>query len=270
MLIYSYSDLMNLCNNTNSASQCEVNVEAVNYISYNTLEPLRILQDKCSQQLENDINNLSAQGAQTLYILVACCIAVVFVSISLIIPVFIWVIKDKSHVIAIFADVTDEEIREIIKVTGNFDIRSIKYRRQWLSYDQGDEDKFWDRVLRKHNERKRRPKELLRADSATPQRPGTSTRGGEIASSEKPLQKSADLGQTEKTPMPSKFVAEDSATSKGEEEENKKAKAKDSDSDPEKSAEQLAREAAITQQFRLEEQRREKQQHKRTILGMLE
>ncbi len=227
MLIYSYSDLMNLCNNTNSASQCEVNVEAVNYISYNTLEPLRILQDKCSQQLENDINNLSAQGAQTLYILVACCIAVVFVSISLIIPVFIWVIKDKSHVIAIFADVTDEEIREIIKVTGNFDIRSIKYRRQWLSYDQGDEDKFWDRVLRKHNERKRRPKELLRADSATPQRPGTSK-------------------------------------------ENKKAKAKDSDSDPEKSAEQLAREAAITQQFRLEEQRREKQQHKRTILGMLE
>jgi hypothetical protein len=103
--------------------------------------------------------------------------------------VFIWVIQDKSYVIAIFADIPDDEIRPIIKEAESFDIRKIKYKNRWILSCQGDEEKFWSKVT-KAKKKEKNKQEILQASpigslmSKSKEMPNQS-----VAPSEQPLGK---------------------------------------------------------------------------------
>ena len=72
-------------------------------------------------------------------------------------PVFIWVIKDKSYVIRIFADIEDSEIQQMINLVETCDLKRVRYKNKWLTQCKGDEQKYWEKILRE--QRKNRDKE---------------------------------------------------------------------------------------------------------------
>jgi len=142
-----YSKFVALSEDIN-ADTFKENVAATNFVILNPKNRLRNYQDKYSLELRNKVHNLSISGQLILYILTAACVSVVIVSIGLTFPVFIWVIKDKSYVLAIFANMTDDEIKVLIDAAANFDIRMIKYKKKWILGCVGEEDKFWKTCMK--------------------------------------------------------------------------------------------------------------------------
>jgi len=145
--VQPYSKFVAVSQDINSDTLKE-NVAATDFVIQNPKNRMRNYQDKYSLELRNKMRNLSLNGQLTLYILTACCIFVVILSIGLTFPVFIWVIKDKSYVLAIFANITADEIKVLIDAAANFDIRLIKYKKKWILGCVGDEDKFWKTCMK--------------------------------------------------------------------------------------------------------------------------
>jgi len=147
----TYEDFLKLSQNIGSTDFIE-NLNAVLFICTNPRLSMRIHQDKYSNILRKKIQDMSITGENTIYTIICSCIGIVFLSIGLTFPVFIWVIKDKSYVISIFADITDEEINEIIESAMNFDIRCVHYKKKWILTCANEEDRFWKICLQKNKE----------------------------------------------------------------------------------------------------------------------
>jgi len=145
--ITDYSTLVSISQDIHSKAFIE-NLQVVTYICTNPRLSMRIHQDKYSNILRKKISDLTDKGEFTLYIITGSCIVIVLVSIALTFPVFIWVIKDKSYVLSIFADIKDEEIKSIIESAMNFDIRTVQYRKKWVLSNANDEEKFWKICLK--------------------------------------------------------------------------------------------------------------------------
>lgn len=159
-----YSTLVEISKNLKSAAAIE-NLFAAEYVIINPRNRMRNYQDKYSNELRNKIFDLTRTGEMTLYALIGSCISVIIVSIGLTFPVFIWVIKDKSYVIAIFADITDEEIKAIVSSAVNFDIRTVKYKKKWILSTVGEEEKFWKLCLKGNREKNSDEKQKNKNDN---------------------------------------------------------------------------------------------------------
>lgn len=133
------------------------NVEAVKYIVLNTFMPLRVYQQQYSAVLRSGLENSSSQGETIIFIVQGICIGIVLLSAAILMPVFIWVIKDKSYVIRIFADIEDSEIQQMINLVETCDLKRVRYKNKWLTQCKGDEQKYWEKILRE--QRKNRDKE---------------------------------------------------------------------------------------------------------------
>eukprot|EP01022_Parablepharisma_sp_SALTPOND_P000406 TRINITY_DN101_c0_g1_i3.p1 TRINITY_DN101_c0_g1~~TRINITY_DN101_c0_g1_i3.p1 ORF type:complete len:849 (+),score=23.95 TRINITY_DN101_c0_g1_i3:2314-4860(+) len=178
----SYEELVSVSMNPKNTLLIE-NLAAVEYIASSMLKPMRNYQDKYSEVLRHEIEVVSTQGEKSLYILIGSCAAAALVSIGLVFPVFIWIIKDKSCVIAIFADITEEEIKAITENIENFDIRNVVVKNRWVRACDGNEDKFWKKVIKcqgKDNDKEN--------PSNKPKTPEASSPSA-IVGSEKPLAK---------------------------------------------------------------------------------
>ncbi len=141
---------MKLYENTNSQA-FQLYDEATKYVLANTFMPLHVHQNTYSSKLKEELEYNATASEQMLVIMIAACICIVFVSLVIITPVFVWVIKDKSYVLAIFADVHDEEIKAVVGLADLFDIKSIRFKKSWIKHCKDDEDIFWTKVIKGHN-----------------------------------------------------------------------------------------------------------------------
>jgi len=116
---------------------------------------MRYKQDEVIQNLEADMENRSEKSETTQYIITSICTGLVFLSLISITPIFNWVIKDKSYVIAIFSDIEQDEIRKVISECKKMDIRNVYYQNDWTEKYENAQNEFWQNLVgsRHHEDR---------------------------------------------------------------------------------------------------------------------
>ncbi|MDR3548426.1 MAG: hypothetical protein P4M11_09225 [Candidatus Pacebacteria bacterium] len=112
---------------------------------------LREAQDSVSKRLESEVTLLSREGETTQYTITGICLALITASAGVILPIFVWVIKDKSFVIAIFADITHEEATKIIEGTRKIDMKNLHYKRRWIVAAGDGHETFWKKLIAEHH-----------------------------------------------------------------------------------------------------------------------
>jgi len=115
------------------------------YIIY--FNALSAPQNRISKIMEKEIMSLAQKGEKTQYIITGICTSLVTVFLIIIIPIFLWVIKDKSYVLAIFSDIDTEEIEKVINDCKKLNIKNVKYKYKWLSKYENKPDLFWNKIL---------------------------------------------------------------------------------------------------------------------------
>ncbi|MDR3548776.1 MAG: hypothetical protein P4M11_11020 [Candidatus Pacebacteria bacterium] len=142
---------MAICKKNIKAPLCQ-NAILVSKFAYNlAFYPIRNEQTSVSRRLEAELTELSRHGETTQYIIIGICLALIVVSAGAILPVFLWVIKDKSQVLTIFADITPEEADKIIEGSRTLDIKNIHYKRKWIQSAEEKHEAFWKKLITQHH-----------------------------------------------------------------------------------------------------------------------
>ncbi len=98
----------------------------------------------------SDFLSIANSGENSLYVIISVCMAAVVISSGLISVILIFVIKDKSTVMAIFAEIKQEEIRRLIKQAKSLHITSVRFQGRHVHNCAGNEEKYWRDVIREH------------------------------------------------------------------------------------------------------------------------
>ncbi|MDR3548446.1 MAG: hypothetical protein P4M11_09325 [Candidatus Pacebacteria bacterium] len=133
-----------------TASVCQDLLRGMRYAYELGFYSLREKQDDVSKRLENEITKLSRQGESTQYMIIGICIGLIAISVGAAIPIFMWVIKDKSNALAIFADIRQEEARKIIEDSRQLDIKNLHYKRKWIQGAGESNESFWHKITTEH------------------------------------------------------------------------------------------------------------------------
>ncbi len=135
--------------NVNSVS-CQYLLRVSNYAYKLGYYGMREKQDSVSQRMEAELTVLAREGELTQYTITGICVALIVASVGIIVPIFLWVIKDKSYVIAIFADITKEEATKIVEDSRKLDIKNLHYKRRWIASAGESHNVFWKKLIAEH------------------------------------------------------------------------------------------------------------------------
>ncbi len=146
--IMTYTDLNDYyisrsCVGNYSTPICIENNDALDYCKANGIYTMRPYQGKISVELTAELLRIALSGRDELYILMSVCIAVVILSSFFILVLLIWVIKDKSNVMAIFAEITMKEIDGILVKIRGLNIVETHFDQRFVRLCEGSEDRFW-------------------------------------------------------------------------------------------------------------------------------
>ncbi len=131
------------CINNYTDTTCEEVNLALDYCMANGIPTLKPQQTKLSKVLIDDLLNFALSGRDSLYILISLCIAAVVLSSVLILVFLIWVIKGKSRVMSIFAEITPEEVQIILTQAKSIKIVDAQFDPKYVTLCEGNEEKFW-------------------------------------------------------------------------------------------------------------------------------
>jgi hypothetical protein len=88
---------------------------------------MRITQDKLSAEIIEEIINASRSERNVKYIIVSVCIVAVYAYSGFIVYLIVLVIRDKSRVLSVFAEVTKEEIDQVLEKAKLVSISSKRF-----------------------------------------------------------------------------------------------------------------------------------------------
>ncbi len=97
-----------------------------------------------------DLLSHASSGRDDLYIIISVCIGIVVLSSAFIVGLLIHVIRDKSYVTAIFADIRRDEVEKIIHHAQSLPITNVQFRARHVLESEGDEEKFWKATVRRY------------------------------------------------------------------------------------------------------------------------
>jgi len=118
---------------------------------------MRIHQNMITKTMEKELLGLATDGEKFQYIINGICALLVAIALIVIIPVFSWVIRDKSYVLAIFSDIDNEEIEQIISECKSLDLRRIRFKKKWISKYENKPLEFWTKVRKNASENNKGP-----------------------------------------------------------------------------------------------------------------
>lgn len=136
-------------------------------LSFNSM---RDLADEVTIQFEDDLIKMASDGENTQYIVTSICTALVVVSTVIILPFFTCVLRDKSNIISIFADIEHDEILEVIESSKNFNIKNINFKKSWIESCDGKQEELWEFIMKKHNKEKDEKKENKIESNSLPEK----------------------------------------------------------------------------------------------------
>ncbi len=131
------------CVNDYTSTKCRESSLALDYCNDNGLSTVIPYLSTEGKQLMAQLLTNASSKRDSLYIIDAVCILVVVLSSVFILALLVWVIKDKSRVLAIFAEISTEEIRDIIAKAESLPISESRFDQRLLRRCNGNEEKFW-------------------------------------------------------------------------------------------------------------------------------
>ncbi len=137
------------CPGNYTAPVCLENNLALDYCNANGMPTMLPYQTKVSKLLITDLLRIAVMGRDSLYILIGVCIAVVVSSSLIILVLLIWVIKGKSKVMAIFAEILPEEVDSIITQAQHMNIADAHFDQKYVTMCENNEEKFWHFFFRR-------------------------------------------------------------------------------------------------------------------------
>ncbi len=126
---------------------CASTFKISNYAYSLAFYPLREKQDDVTERLETELSTLARGGETTQYAIIGICVGLVVASACIIVPIFVWVIKDKSYVLAIFSDISPEEAKRIIEESRQLDIKNLQFKRGWITRAGDNHEAFWKKLI---------------------------------------------------------------------------------------------------------------------------
>eukprot|EP01022_Parablepharisma_sp_SALTPOND_P006423 TRINITY_DN1261_c0_g1_i2.p2 TRINITY_DN1261_c0_g1~~TRINITY_DN1261_c0_g1_i2.p2 ORF type:complete len:514 (-),score=67.95 TRINITY_DN1261_c0_g1_i2:931-2472(-) len=143
---YKHASLMN-CTTNPMLPLCVYTSKQVNYAFDLMFYHMRFKQDEVNFKLEEELKSMARKGENTQYAIILSCIGLVILSTIVIIPVFNWVIKEKSNVLSIFADIEPAEARKVVEECQKLDIKNLKYKRKWIGLASGHQNLLWNKII---------------------------------------------------------------------------------------------------------------------------
>lgn len=143
-----YATALSCVNENSMTASCVEHNRALAYCAENGFYSLRVQQYNAAKRIMRDFLDTADRGENSLYAIIGICMGVVILSSALISVILIVVIKDKSYVMAIFAEIKEEEIRRVIRQATSFPITNVRFRLQHVYDCKGNEDKYWRSVVR--------------------------------------------------------------------------------------------------------------------------
>jgi len=113
---------------------------------------MRIHQNMITKSMEKELLGLATEGENAQYIINGVCALLVAIALIVIIPVFSWVIRDKSYVLAIFSDIDNEEMEQIISECKSLDLKRVRFKKKWISKYENKPSDFWNKVRKNASE----------------------------------------------------------------------------------------------------------------------
>ncbi|MDR3548364.1 MAG: PAS domain-containing protein [Candidatus Pacebacteria bacterium] len=141
---------LSVCRNPKKSDVCKSFVSLSSYAYTVGYASLRETQDSVSRRLEAELTTMSRQGETTQYTITGICLGLITLSAGVILPIFVWVIRDKSYVIAIFAEITHDEANQIIEDTRKLDIKNLRYKKRWIVASGDNHEIFWKKLVAEH------------------------------------------------------------------------------------------------------------------------
>ncbi len=250
----TYLSLNNLtiskyCAGNYTAPICRVNSLALDYCNANGMPTILPMQTRVSMTLINDLLRIATQGRDSLYVLIGSCIAVVVLSSVLILVLLIWVIKGKSRVMSIFAEVQASEIEIILAQARSLNITTARFDVKYVTMCEGNEEKFWRYFIKKTHTHTRAH--------------GLNSQAVLVAD-----EKAIEAKVAEPSPEKEAAVAPNGNTPVEEEKEGKKEKGKSEQDDDDNSIE--PDKDVESEKLRIELEQRSKLEGKRVLLGQID
>ena len=143
----STSPNVSICATQPKLAMCTYISNMIDYSFSIAFIPMRNKQDEVSLRLHNELDGLATDDESIQYILVGVCIGLVIISTMVIIPIFIFVIRDKSYVFRIFSYIEEKEIKKIINNCKKLDLKNMRYKRRWLAHSAGNPEIFWKKII---------------------------------------------------------------------------------------------------------------------------
>jgi len=171
-LSYGQYNVVSACLTNMTIPFCK-RIELLTDLTYEILfNAMRTHQYKVKKEMDADLFRLATQGEYIQYIINGICAGLVIISLILIVPVFSWVIKDKSYVLAIFSDIEIDELEQIIKECKSLDLKALRYKKKWVTKYENRPAEFWNKVtksltskkVQKQNEQKEEIKPKIQQD----------------------------------------------------------------------------------------------------------
>ena len=144
-----------LCLTNTSLPTCVNLLINLNYAWELGINPLRINQDLTGAQVQEDIISLATSGEASQYVMISICSGLVILSTMIILPILMWIIKDKSYVLGIFADVKNDEAKKVIEEALHLDLTKLVYRKKWLEKWKTRQEMFWKKLVDEQRGRKK-------------------------------------------------------------------------------------------------------------------
>eukprot|EP00831_Metopus_contortus_P027247 TRINITY_DN22963_c0_g2_i1.p1 TRINITY_DN22963_c0_g2~~TRINITY_DN22963_c0_g2_i1.p1 ORF type:complete len:335 (-),score=63.39 TRINITY_DN22963_c0_g2_i1:104-1108(-) len=135
---------------------CKENSISFNFTIDNN-ETVRNEQHPVSETLFKDLKEIARNGKISMYTIIAICIGIVMASSVFLFVMLIVVIKGKSKVLSVFADIEEEDINRIIGDTNSVSISTKNFNSNLLNKCGNNEEKFWKLlILKKKKQRDKR------------------------------------------------------------------------------------------------------------------
>ncbi len=141
---------LSVCNIDATEPICVSTFSIMRYVFKLGFYTLREKQDEISRRMEKDVESLASSGENTQFVIIGTCVGLIILSAVVVMPIFVWVLKDKSSVLAIFSDIQPEEAAKIIDDSRQLDIKNLRFKRKWMTTTGENSEAFWKKLVREH------------------------------------------------------------------------------------------------------------------------
>lgn len=133
---------------------CDIIEMALEYCIKNGLYSMRILQDILLEEIVENIISDSRGGRNTQYISSSICVGVILISTGFIAFLIIVVVRDKNLVLAIFAEISKEDIARVLDRAKALSIRKTRFSFDQYRNIKGPSEVYWGAIIDENRSRR--------------------------------------------------------------------------------------------------------------------